>query len=253
MVVDACTHKTIPAMISVRSSSTRLRRKCFLKIGSDCSMIEHVIERCKQANLDPIIATTQENDDDDIVSCVGSTARIFRGDVEDKLARWLGACDFFGIHDSFVTVDCDDPFFDQVLTRETFRQLVENRLDIVCPNMDAYLGSHGYAMTYDTLQRIVKYKKSNRTEMIWKFFDNVPTPLRAKVIVAAVLPIEKKIRLTLDYEEDYWLIRTVAREIGTKCDRANIIEFFETNPGLTSVNFFRIKEWKIRQDNDKNV
>ena len=48
--------------ITVRSSSSRLKKKCFLKFGS-YTIIDHIILRCINFNLIPVICTTQNKND----------------------------------------------------------------------------------------------------------------------------------------------------------------------------------------------
>ena len=53
-----------------------------------------------------------------------------------------------------------------------------------------------------------------------------------------------KMRLTLDYEEDYWLLESVRRILGNNCNRKEVDELFNNNPDLYKVNWFRNEEWK---------
>ena len=55
------------------------------------------------------------------------------------------------------------------------------------------------------------------------------------------------IRLTLDYEEDYWLLATVQRIVGSLAPRKEIDELFRKNPDLYKINWFRNQEWKKKQ------
>ena len=56
----------IPAIVTVRTKSTRLPEKCLLDFGNK-SVIEHIIDRCIATNLDPIICTTKETSDDKLI------------------------------------------------------------------------------------------------------------------------------------------------------------------------------------------
>ena len=55
--------KNIFGLITVRSESSRLPRKCFLSLGNK-SVIETVIDRCKNSEIMPIICTTISSADD---------------------------------------------------------------------------------------------------------------------------------------------------------------------------------------------
>ena len=57
--------------------------------------------------------------------------------------------------------------------------------------------------------------------------------------------------LTLDYEEDYWLLRTVLRILGPRATRKDIEKLFLKNPQLSLVNWFRNDEWKRGQEHKR--
>ena len=83
------------------------------------------------------------------------------------------------------------------------------------------------------------------TEMMWYYLDKV-TNLK-KVVLPNHNKKPNKVRLTLDYEEDYWLLESVRRIVGNLADRAKIEQLFLTNPDLYKVNWFRNEEWKQMQ------
>jgi spore coat polysaccharide biosynthesis protein SpsF (cytidylyltransferase family) len=230
----------IDAMISVRAASTRLPNKCFLDIAGR-SVIKHVIERCTDNGLNPIIATTA--DDTVIIDlCQRLRLRHYAGSAKDKLDRWNAACSTFNVK-SFVTVDCDDPLFDPELSKQQF-ELIKSGYDVVKPDMRAYLGSNGWAFKAEAIARACLEKKSNDTEMIW---NHIPSDLNTTTFDARAQPCELDLRLTLDYIEDYWLILTMVRNLGYNATRPQIIKFFEKHQGLRILNDFRNEEWKLKQ------
>lgn len=233
----------INAIISVRKDSTRLPEKCFLQLDS-CSILEYVINKCRKNDMNPVVSTTIKDseiaDVCDILKC-----QCFQGSVNDKLMRWLSTCTEFNIK-KFVTVDCDDPLFDPLSSKEQFNLL--DNYDVIAPDMNAFLGSNGWALNVDALFDICKKKYSNNTEMIWHHF---PKELNISTFNARAHNIEKDLRLTVDYVEDFWLIKTVIRELGELCSRDEIIQFFKQNPGLRKINEFRNEQWKLNQA--KNV
>ncbi len=54
-------------------------------------------------------------------------------------------------------------------------------------------------------------------------------------------------RLTLDYEEDYWLLESVRRMSGNLATRQEINKLFLSNPDLYKINWFRNQEWRENQ------
>jgi spore coat polysaccharide biosynthesis protein SpsF (cytidylyltransferase family) len=55
------------------------------------------------------------------------------------------------------------------------------------------------------------------------------------------------VRLTLDYEEDYWLLMSIFRILGGNPDREKVMQLFADNPDLAKINLFRNDEWKAAQ------
>jgi hypothetical protein len=60
-------------------------------------------------------------------------------------------------------------------------------------------------------------------------------------------------RLTLDYPEDYALIRMIAAELGYMVPRRDVDNLFLLNPDLHKINWFRNLEWKQRQLSEKEA
>ena len=64
--------------------------------------------------------------------------------------------------------------------------------------------------------------------------------------------IDFPIRLTLDYQEDYWIMRSIIRILGQNPDMKSIIALFKQNPDFYKINWFRNDDYKIAQNN-KNL
>ena len=56
-----------------------------------------------------------------------------------------------------------------------------------------------------------------------------------------------KVRLTLDYEEDYWMLASLVNILGNEVTRNEINIFLLNNPDFAKINFFRNEEWKNAQ------
>ena len=57
----------------------------------------------------------------------------------------------------------------------------------------------------------------------------------------------KNLRLTLDYEEDYWLLDSVRRILGNLTSRDEVDQLLLSNPDMYKINWFRNEEWKTGQ------
>jgi spore coat polysaccharide biosynthesis protein SpsF (cytidylyltransferase family) len=218
-----------------------LPNKCFLEFGEG-NVLEHMIRRAKFFGFDPIVCTTTESSDDQTAS-VGKSlgVRVFRGSTEDKLDRWSRACEAFRI-DRFVSMDADDPFFSKKLSIASLETL-DSGCDLVKhhpeqPSNGFYEGCVGYSLTTDIVKKACEIKKTSKTEMMWHFIERVPGVEVKHLEVEGVIKMGP-IRLTLDYEEDYWLLRTILRNVGPYADYDEVSEFIQKNPGLGKINWFR--------------
>lgn len=246
------TAASLPALITVRSASARLPGKCFLSFGGG-TVLEHVIRRSKHYGLDPIVCTTGESSDDKVAATAEREgARCFRGSVKHKLKRWRDCCRRFDLA-AFHTVDADDPFFDGDEVKRSFA-LLAGGWDMVAPTPSSSAGgaSVGYSLTRDAVERacaVAGEDDALDTEMMWYHIEKVPG-LR-KAILSEIDPSPVRARLTLDYEEDYWLLVSVLRMTGAFASRTEIDDLFRRNPDLHRVNWFRNDEWRTGQMSKK--
>lgn len=235
----------IPSFITVRTTSSRLPGKCLLPFGEG-NVIEHVIRRARFFGLDPIVCTTSNTTDDILEQISGKEGvKCFRGSDNHKLKRWLDCCDAFGIP-AFHTVDADDPFFDGQLVERSFALLAQG-YDVVCPTEASSMGnaSVGYSLTRDIISRACALTNSEDTEMMWYYLDKVSGIKKVLLVDEDTDPVQ--VRLTLDYEEDYWLLTTVQRLVGSNASRKEVDALFRRNPDLYKMNWFRNQEWKDAQ------
>ena len=61
-------------LITVRTGSTRLKKKCLLNFGK-VNVIQHIIQRSLKGNIIPIVCTTQSKNDDIISVCPKDESR----------------------------------------------------------------------------------------------------------------------------------------------------------------------------------
>ena len=245
-------------MITVRSQSTRLPEKCFLPFG-DCNVIEYVIRRAIHFNINPIVCTTIESSDDRIIEIAKKEGvRFYRGSVKDKLVRWRDACRQYS-SEKFISIDADDPFFDGDLSYKSINSL-NNTFDIIKhpiqqPNKGFYEGCVGYSITSNIIEKACEIKNTDDTEMMWHFVEKVPE-VKIGYLEIDDHEIDFPIRLTLDYQEDYWLMNSLVRILGQNPNREKIINFFMLNPDLYKINWFRNDDYKsaqVQSINDSNI
>ena len=230
------------AFITVRVGSSRLWGKCLMPFGAG-NVLQHVIRRAKWYGFTPIVCTSTHQEDNAVYDYAKREAcLIYRGSAKDILERWLGACDEFHI-DAFHYIGADDAFFDGELGKAQLK-LLERGYDIVYPPTTTYVGSCAFSMTSETVRKACAIKDSKDTETFWPYVEKIPK------VKAVTLPVDARIpdiRLTLDYSEDYWMLMTVLRILGSLATRQQIEDLFIRNPDLYKINWFRNEEFKKRQ------
>jgi len=234
--------------LTVRASSTRLPRKCFLPFGN-YDVLGHVIARAQHFKLKPILCTSNENSDDEIESYAMSNGILcFRGSLGNKILRWYKCAKTFKV-DAFHTVDVDDPFFDPKQVLKSLKLLKGKNLDVVFPTSISSSGgaSVGYSISTSYLEsNLNKFDLISEIEMVDTFFND-DLLLRQEILESDNDEIEN-VRLTLDYEEDYWLLLFILKLCGPFAERANIKRVFENNPELYRLNWDRNIEWQNNQE-----
>ena len=93
-------------LITVRTNSNRLKKKCLLNFGK-VNIIEHVITRALKGNIIPVVCTTQSKSDDIIVIIAKKLkVKFFRGSNKNKIKRWHDCAKKFNLK-SFHTIDAE--------------------------------------------------------------------------------------------------------------------------------------------------
>ena len=239
-------------LITVRSASSRLPGKCY-KLINGKEVIRHIIERAKQIkNSDEIVVCTTNNGEDDKLCEIASELEVsfFRGSEEDKLMRWKGAVEEYGI-DYFVTFDADDLFCEPLLNEIALEQIVKENLDFI-HSTKIIPGAFTYCINREALIKVCDIKDTTDTEMMWVFFLDTGlfkvAELNDKCLSDFYRP---NIRITLDYYEDLLFFREVFKNSIKSKDFSlrDILYYLDKNPEISKINYFRDEEWKTNQNN----
>ena len=177
----------IPCFITARTQSTRLPGKHMLPLGNSC-VIEHVVQRCEHFGFRPILCVPESDREafNDVTSCID----VFGGDPDNVEARLIECAHAFK-ETVFHHLDGDDPFFDEYAVVDSWNSAAAG-IARVKPSYQSETGSGRVGTTYNLHPQAKGERKlADRMERhVWPQ------------------------RLTLDDEEDYWLIATVDRLAG---------------------------------------
>ena len=236
-------------LLTVRTGSSRLKNKCLLPFGN-YNFIEHSIKRCLNFNLKPIVCTTSLKKDNLICNIAKKySVRFFRGSSNNKIKRWYDCANYFNLN-NFHIIDADDPFFDDKSIKKSLVFL--KKYDLVFPSKKSRAGggSEGYSIKVKVLEKILTKLKNNNIhnmniEIVDNFFKN--KNFNFFILPNAKYETHSDFRVTLDYQEDYFFLNIIRRELGNFAGRDKINNFLDKNKFLKKINFFRNAEWKKRQ------
>ena len=250
--------KKIDIIVEARTGSSRMPNKILEKIiNKPC--LELMIERLKRVSLveDIIIATTTKSSDDEIENLSSKCGvKCFRGSENDVMGRVLDAAIKFNT-DIIVEITGDTPCIDPKISSEIIKTYLNNaeHYDLVTNDLGFYkekykiefpLGFSTKVFSVDILKQIYsetnnKYDREHVVHYIIQNEDRFSLfDFKANEIYK-----NQNFRLTLDYKEDFELIKIVYENLYTKnksFSAIDIIDFLNENPQFKKINsMHRIK------------
>ena len=225
--------------ITVRTCSTRLKKKCLLKIQG-VTTIQHLIRRVKKSKLAEIIVLcTTKLKEDGILCDIAKEENIkyFRGSVIDKLERWENAAQEFLV-DFFVTADGDDLFCEPELIDLAFKQYIKGKPDFI-EGKNIPCGSFTYAIKATALKRVCEIKDTEDTEMMWTYFKDTNLFKCEELKNIPDCYKRPEIRMTLDYPEDLEFFTIIINNLSKQKKYFNlrdIISYLDEHPEVIKIN-----------------
>ena len=122
---------TVLAILQARMSSSRLPGKVLAPLAG-APMIVRQLERVRRAQrIDRlVVATSDDASDDDLAAVIAETGTpVYRGALDDVLARFIGALEAFGPADHVVRLTGDCPLSDPAVIDATIGHVVAAGVD----------------------------------------------------------------------------------------------------------------------------
>jgi len=242
-------------LITARLKSERLPLKIIKDLNGK-TVIERLIDRIKEIkDITDIVLCTSTNSQDKLLVDIAQKNNIyyFNGDEEDVLKRLLDAAKFFEL-DYFLGITADNPLITIYYSNLIVEEIKKNKYDFI--KLEGLpLGVATYGMRVKALEVVCKIKSIVDTE-IWGYLIDRPEIFDIKTIKIADKLNRPELRFTLDYEEDYELIRNIYFNIPFKkvLNLYNVINYLEKNTDIAKINQKCIQldlDEKIKQDIDK--
>jgi spore coat polysaccharide biosynthesis protein SpsF len=221
--------------ITARTGATRLPRKMLRRICGR-TVLERVVTRLRAATVPDriVVCTTAGRDDDELAALAASfDVDVYRGETDDILSRWLGACDTYGVS-FFAACDgddvlCDPGYVDRVLACHGAAEYV------TCDVLPFGLAPLGIATA--ALRRVCATKTETDTAGQGRFFY-APDITRA-TIHAGAHERHASARLTLDYPKDAAFFDALLHELAPDdltASAADIVALLNDRPDLVAIN-----------------
>ncbi len=234
----------IGALIPIRLASERLPGKAIRQICGR-PVVHHLLDRvCASRYIDDpkrvVVCTTEDPSDDPLVAIVEAYgASVFRGSRDDIILRFHDAMAAFGF-DVVIQVDGDDPLTETLYMDRTMDALLgDPALGIVtCEGLP--LGTASKSFSRMAMDKVMQHYRSgqNDTGFIY-FFTKTGLFKTGTVKVAGPEHVNDKIRLTLDYEEDFALFSRIFETLfqpGKVFGLEEVIALAARQPELMEIN-----------------
>ena len=218
-----------------------------LNINDKYKTIDILIKRSKLIGLPIILATSKSKTDDKLVNYVKKKYKIniFRGSLNNKVKRWYDCFIKYNLK-SACFVDGDDLLIDYELYKKNFLKIKKISDPYMLKNpQNIITGAFTYIMNFKFLEKLyLKSKNLKQVDVIDDLYKNEQT---IKKIKLTKMLKEKKLRFTLDYNDDYIFFKEIFKKFNPNSKIKNIIKFLEKNKNLSKINYYLNKSWKINQ------
>jgi spore coat polysaccharide biosynthesis protein SpsF len=235
-------------VVQARLGSTRLPGKVLLDLAGQ-PLIVRMVERVARIETPAriVVATTTEPADDVLVGvCQAHGIEVFRGHATDLLDRHLAVARAYGA-EVIAKVPSDCPLIDPMVIDAVFARFAEGDSDY-CGNLHPASypdGNDAEVMTVEALESAwrearLDFEREHTTPFIWERPERFRLTNLAWEAQADGRPgrdCSMSLRWTIDYPEDYELIRRVYEALyPAPFGLYDILELLDRRPELKAIN-----------------
>ncbi|MFH1645372.1 MAG: glycosyltransferase family protein, partial [Candidatus Omnitrophota bacterium] len=201
----------VAAIIQARMSSTRLPGKVLMLINGK-PMLMYMVERVLAAlSIDKVIIITSTDSSDDPIAqlCEKNKFLLYRGSLEDVLERYYQAAVYYKV-DTVVRLTADCPLLDPDMIDKVVAVYKEGKYDYVGntipPKWSVPVGMDVEVFSFEKLAQLSREVK-NRTDREHVTFYLWKNPDIFKIYRYENKEDLSRFRLTVDYKEDFELVK----------------------------------------------
>ncbi|WP_018294777.1 cytidylyltransferase domain-containing protein [Mariprofundus ferrooxydans] len=240
----------IAAIVAGRMKSSRLPKKAILPIAGVAS-VERCLEQCAAIQgVDQVILATSDLDDDAVLKdyVLNGRADLWRGDPDDVIGRYLGACEAFDV-DVVVRVTADCPLVLPEILGLLIEKHFESGADYTAA-AECAVGSSGEVINTAALKRVADYfGRAELSEYMTWYFRNNPEFFKLNIVD---LPenLKRDYRMTLDYPEDLAMFEALFSGLDSKAASYSaeaVFDVLDQDPAMAAINGHLTLRYKTDQ------
>jgi N,N'-diacetyllegionaminate synthase len=226
-------------IVACRMKSSRLRQKAILPIRGIAS-VERCLENCLMiGGAEKVVLATSTEEEDAVLEnhLLGGKVKFWKGEPDDVIRRYLGACKKFEIKVVIrVTADC--PVVSPEIAAFLLQSHFETGADYTAPREYA-VGTNSEIYNTEALRRVIRILgKAEHSEYMTWYLRNNPDVFNVNIVD---LPpsLVRDYRLTLDYPEDLEMFEQLFQKLeylGLAPTTANVFEILDANPEIPAFN-----------------
>lgn len=224
-------------LITARLKSERLKNKILLELNN-IPIIDHIIRRCKKVSgISEVVLATSVNPQDGVLGYHAKNNNIlfYPGSEDDVLTRLESAASYFDL-DAFLSITADNPLFSIRASNMAIERMKSSSADFIFTK-GLPMGCNVAVLKTKAL-RVANYMKSKTDTEIWGPYVNRKDFFNIKNISFVNSPFSEEKRLTIDYQEDYYLFKILFKEFQESVlpSTEDVLKYLETNPDLWKIN-----------------
>ena len=242
----------VDVIVEARSKSKRFPNKVLKKIGNK-KVLEIMIDRLKNIEgiNDIIVATTRNKEDEEMIKIAKKkNVKFYKGSENDVLKRVLLAAKKFKT-DVIVEITGDNILVDYKISTDVIKFYLKNKTkyDFVSNDIEIYLnnrksnGPLGFSTKVFSTKILSKIDKLAKhpidREHVANYIVKNYKKFRIKNVNLPKFLKKENFRLTMDYKEDYEVIKKVYNNLYSKNKNftaIDIVSYFKKNPKVKLIN-----------------
>lgn len=227
-------------IIQARTGSNRLPNKVIRPFYKEQTIIDVIIEKLKLEfyNNSIVLATTKTERDSVLVErAIHHNIKYFQGSEDDVLQRFVQTAEKFNF-EKIIRVCADNPFLDVSAIYDLSKEFSNSKSDYISfeingvPSIRTHYGLWAEGVSLNALKKILEHTNEKfYHEHVTNYIYNHPDLFDLKLIKIDTETLDENIRLTIDTEEDFNLMKKIYSFMKKNkiCDTETIISIISKN------------------------